>query len=574
MKKNGYIKLEELEEVDFENEYDDSIRIEDLEIVGDERILVYKNDIGDGDEFMNIYSNIRMMITTYNTIRNDKYKKLPENIENVIVDGTIFNIREEFEMIIFMSEKRLDEHIRERGEYNKRTENGYTYLIARCMIYDKENKMRRREEMIGDIIDRTSDEILNSETENGETALMCACENILFQVSHKLIDRMSDECINIVSKDGETALFFACYNNMDEIALRLINRTSEENINRVDRYGDTAIYYGCKNKMIDVSIELIKRTRREILNRIREDGNSVLIWASYNRMDEIVRMLIPLMEDETVNATDTEGGLAVYWMMINEMEDEMIERVIDKMSDETINMVVYKRTYNMTLLITACIKNKKRVAKKLMERMREETINYVDNYNRTALFYACYSNMREIVFELIDRTDEENMKMIDTMGNIALGGIIKNKMEEEGIYMMRKMREGDIDIDETTIMFIINNRLDELLIEIIRKMSEESVDVKKIVIASYMKKERMIEELLKRMTDEKINSISEKSNTILHIVCINKQEEMAKIIIERMRKEVIMVRSHDISRGINGKTARDIAEELKMVDIVRLIDEK
>ena len=106
--------------------------IEDLGLEGDENVIIYRNDKGDGEEFINIYSGIRIMITTERTINGDRYKKLPENVDYVIVKNRVYEVKEEFDMIFFMSEERLKEYIQEaisQGKLNESNKKGNTLLI-------------------------------------------------------------------------------------------------------------------------------------------------------------------------------------------------------------------------------------------------------------------------------------------------------------------------------------------------------------------------------------------------------------------------------------------------------------
>ena len=151
---------------------------------GDENVLIYKsnyynyddddddndddnvdddNDINvNGDEFINIFGNIKIMITTEETINEDKYKKLPENVDYVIVKNRVYEVKDEFDMMKFKSEKRFREYIEEverQGKINENNKNGETVLTIACKneIASK-NGMER---VAMELIPRMSEEAIN-----------------------------------------------------------------------------------------------------------------------------------------------------------------------------------------------------------------------------------------------------------------------------------------------------------------------------------------------------------------------------------------------------------------------------
>jgi hypothetical protein len=137
MKRNQYIKIDNtIEEIaktkiKFDGRYDDREGIEELGIEEGVNVLIYKNERGDGEEFINIYSGIRVLITTKKTIDTDRYKKLPENIEYVIIDRMIYSKREEIEMMEFKSRGSLEEYAGElvrSGRYEERNKRGESIL--------------------------------------------------------------------------------------------------------------------------------------------------------------------------------------------------------------------------------------------------------------------------------------------------------------------------------------------------------------------------------------------------------------------------------------------------------------
>jgi ankyrin repeat protein len=252
--RNQYVKIdkpvEEIVKIEiyFYGDYDDYDMIEDLELEGDENVIIYKNK-GNGDEFINIFCKARMMITTEDTINEDKYKKLPENVEYVIVNNKIYEIKDEFEMMKFMSEERFMEYIGEMERHGK----------------------------------------INENNKKGETILYWACSNNMERVAMELIPKMSEEAINKWNEDGETALYWACRNKMERVAMELIPRMGE-GINKWNK-GYTALYWACFNDMEDVAIELIRRMSKKAINKRNNDGYTALYCACENGMERVIELI-------------------------------------------------------------------------------------------------------------------------------------------------------------------------------------------------------------------------------------------------------------------------------------------
>ncbi len=242
----------------FFDNYDSKDKIEDLELEGDENVIIYKNEEGNGDEYINIYSGAKIMITTEKTINEDKYKKLPESVDYVIVDRLVYEVKDEFDMMKFKSEKRFREYIEEVERQGK----------------------------------------INENNKNGETVLTIACKNEIAskngmeRVAMEIIPRMSDEAINKWNnKFGNTALILACYNKMERVALELIPRMSEEAINKWDEDGYTALIWTCKNRWERVAMELIPKMNKKAINKWNKDGRTALMIASKNKMERVKELI-------------------------------------------------------------------------------------------------------------------------------------------------------------------------------------------------------------------------------------------------------------------------------------------
>ncbi len=312
--RNQYIrtdfKIEELRllEINFEGKYDDSIKIEDMEIEDAEsNVLIYKNEGTSGYELINIYRKIGIMITTYQTINRYVYLEIPETVEWIIMRNKLYNRTIESDMMIFMSifllkkllprksEERFTKYIREEIIKNGRllevNRNNETIIYQSCLMSMDDITI----EMI-EILDRENkrevvDELLSKSNSNNMTALYYACFHKMERVAMELIPRMSEEAINKWDKDGRTALYWACYKKMERVAMELIPRMSEEPINKWDIKGYTALYWACFNDMEDVAIELIRRMSKKAINKWNNDGYTALYCACITKMERVRELI-------------------------------------------------------------------------------------------------------------------------------------------------------------------------------------------------------------------------------------------------------------------------------------------
>ncbi len=337
MDRNQYIKIEKSVEeiskikINFYMDYNDNERIEDLALEGDENVIIYNNTRGNGDEFINIYSKTRIMITTEYSINKDRYKKLPENVEYVIVDNEVYEVKDEFTMIKIMTNEKIIEYIGElerQGRINENNKKGETALYGACYKY--------MERVAMELIPKMSGEAINKWDKDGRTALMIACQKRMERVAMELIPRMSEEAINKWDKDGRTALYWACYKKMERVAMELTLRMSEEAINKWNIDGVTALYCACYHKMENVAMELIPRMSEEAINKWYEDGYTALYWACYNKMERVAMELIPKMSKGAINKERIDyknlNNRSVLFRaeVLNEMEEveEMIKERI------------------------------------------------------------------------------------------------------------------------------------------------------------------------------------------------------------------------------------------------------
>lgn len=295
---NQYIRDEEINtnninKIKINQEVDDGNReIEDLELI-DKPNMIYcvnsrsKRHLAYGYDnrvktlecnFMNIYYTVRTIITTINTIKNGKWREIPEYIENIIVYNnsrqyTITDLRnnkDEFNFIIFEDDKekcKIVDNIIINKKYKAKNIFNQTLLYWICRLnYDNNNIYT---EIIDKIIDETEIEDLFYKDE--KSLLSNAMDNQMKYVVNKIIDRMSDEMIN--RNDILLELYICRYKdillylieNRNIYTNKLLIYIIKKNKYNIINYREEVIFY-C-NKCIENLKE--EEMTEEIINKIK-----------------------------------------------------------------------------------------------------------------------------------------------------------------------------------------------------------------------------------------------------------------------------------------------------------------
>jgi hypothetical protein len=283
---NGYYRIEDsVENISKMEIRFDNKRLIDLEIpIEKPNVIVYGvyNKESERENYDNIYSSVRIMITNKEAINEDRYEEIGRNIEYIIVDEIRRNKKEN--MVKYMSRERAEGYIREEGinknRYDYINENGESYLYLSCYFGLREISLELLEKMDNKVIN------INMRKKN-ILDLICKRSN-MEEVYFRLIEKLDKEIINYVNGDDTTALYWSiAYIRSNEIALSLIERMTEDNINRRNIYGESIIYVAAKNEMKEeVMMELLKRTRKEIIDDENLNG-SVLYELIMNGMEDV-----------------------------------------------------------------------------------------------------------------------------------------------------------------------------------------------------------------------------------------------------------------------------------------------
>ncbi len=308
---NGYINFIEddiyklIDYYDRETEYgsdtESEMRIEDLELVEDSNVLIYINGEVKKEEFENIYSGVRVMITTKNTIDKDRWRYLPRQIKKIIIvevygDYTVYDINDisnidgdEFEMIRFMSKRYFNKYLEEIMTMRK--------------------------------------ELMNKQNKNGETILMLVCyhiNNIKTKKMDEILQMIEEETYNKMDKKNMIALDYLfdgehrLYNTEERIINEIVNKTKKELYNKYDNYGQTLIMkiIDRQEEYYDVYGEIIKMVE------VEEIKSKYLKDAIYEGRSGIIREMIRNIREKNINEEMREN-MRLLEKLIPELYEEI-----------------------------------------------------------------------------------------------------------------------------------------------------------------------------------------------------------------------------------------------------------
>lgn len=290
--------------------YDDSVNIDDIPIYEEPNILLYSKETN-GDEFINIYPSVRILITSYKTISENKYQKLPQNIEYIVCNNKIYKTKEEIQMIDFMSKDYFIDYINNKIIPNKKYDE--TSIYGTILIW---------------ICKKLQDECLAS----------------IF------IKKMSKESINYLDNSKSSALLYACNNKMENICLELIPKMYDTIINTSDNQHINVLMIACYHKMEKVIIELIPRMTNKMIRMNCDHHSSPLYYCSQQNMEKCTKLMIDKL-DKIAN-TDTEEDLILKWVCYHKMQNVALS-LIPKMSKKAIHKNFDNNVINSLLCETA-----------------------------------------------------------------------------------------------------------------------------------------------------------------------------------------------------------------------------
>ena len=385
------IELEELTKCKIINESGyKGKHIEDIDILVEEpNILIYTSNIrgydSDSDEdlipeekeiktinFYNIYPSVRILVTTYLELTEERYKEIPDFIEYIIIGKYIYrNTRNKFDFILF---------------YEERDAKRYLYEM---------------------IEDRRFNEINSSQ----ESLLYLCCYYKIPEIID-YIDEFTDEIINLQSKDNSYCLHECAKNKLYDLFLLLLPRSNDDIIND---YNENK--YSCLMQLC-VNIEVCRYIEEEGDDEEKIELKKYLTQ-EYKKAIICGKELIKRTTIETINCYYNEYKLNIIYTIVKKDIRELLNAILEKTKIESIN-VINVRSKN-SILYYACENNLENLAIILLFDINKDLIKFKNSAGKSPYDIAIEKNFSKLVIAMDIALEETNkeilMKKIDDLYN-------------------------------------------------------------------------------------------------------------------------------------------------------------
>ena len=326
------------------------------------------------------------------------------------------------------------------------------------------------------LIDNGAD--VNAKTENGNTALMYACENSnSVEVVKFLIDNGAD--VNLKNNGGMTALMSASDVSHELIELLI---KSGARVNEVDDNGKSALMYAIiSSSDIEVVKFLIDNPQRAQIS-VRDLTGDI----------EVVKFLIDNGANVNLKSNDGETALMNAYIRGNK---ELVELLINSGADANL-ISNLKDNYGRAKLMEASEIGNKEAVELLIK--SGVGVNEVDDNGKSALMYACEKH-------IISSSDIEVVKfLIDNGANVNL------KSNDSETALMNAYIRGNKELVE----LLINSGADVNLIDFNLK---DNYGRTKLMEASKIGNKEAVELLIN--AGARVNEIDNDGNTALFYAC-------------------------------------------------------
>jgi ankyrin repeat protein len=481
---NEYIRVNTEKNTNYRNSYKDfkefkNIGISDIPIMINEEpnILLYAKYMYDENrvDFENIYPTVRILVTEKILIDEDKYLEIPSYIEKIIILNLEYDIKDEFEMIQFMSNERLREYVKNNIDND------------RIMLeYNKNN-----DNIFGEICARKDSELIKY-----------------------IVEKRKNIINEIIDKFGSKNIFGSYYN--DVIIRIIIENMDKKYLYERDEYNRTILQLliYVYNMNTEISF-LIDDLPYDLLVMRDNEGNNSLFYACKYQVYEVANKLIERMEIEDINYENNEGYTVYYYMIIKRMVKTM-EKAVEKINTINVNKKIF---HNITILEWSVIDGHNSIVKKIigmMDRKIIEEIEIIKGRDRySILSYYCYIG------------DEEMAKIM------IENGIRKIKKEERKQILYYVLRNNMKEIEKYGILGEIIDNLSIKEIDEIKKEYKEEVSIIERIEKEEIKiKYNRIENILKEgYTHNKVNNIDDLIEILLiDTIKKNNKEDIKEII--------------------------------------------
>lgn len=274
---------------------------------------------------------------------------------------------------------------------------------------------------------------------NMETALHIAIKNINLNMIRCLLDKDCD--VNICDKQQQTPLHMAIKGNRNDIISLLLEEDCDVNIRNMD--GNTPLYIASSKGKNEIVNKLLNSSNFCDVNIENEKRNTALYVASEKGLIDIVNLLFT-DKNVDVNLSNVNQRTPLFTAS-NKGHTSVVEFLLDRGADAN-----QSDNFGGTPFYLACRNNSLDIAKLLLDKQNESTINCQNQAGNSPLIIASLKKHVEIVKLLLENNCDINLRnnkqfsaldMACTRGNRKIISLFLNKKNIQTSSIQKAINE-------------------------------------------------------------------------------------------------------------------------------------
>lgn len=373
--------------------------------------------------------------------------------------------------------------------------------------------------MITFLLDKDCD--VNIYDEQQQTPLHMAIEGNHHTIISFLLEKDCD--VNIRNRDGNTPLYIASSKGKNEIVKKLLNSSNFCDINIENEQRNTALYVASEKGLIDI-VKLLFTDKNIDVNLSNVRQWTPLFTASYKGHSSVVEFLLDKGGD--ANHIDNFGGTPFFLACQNNSLD-IAKLLLSKSNETTINR--QNKAGDSPLMIASFKKNVE-IVKLLLENNCD--INFRSNKKFSALDIVCSFGHREMISLFLNKTNIQTSSIQKAINRAIAHG--SNEIVNMLLIYCTNVSSWDSKQQSPLYTAIINQRYDMLPLlldtEIDIDFHSEWNSETALHLATKQGNIKVVRQLLEKKCN--VNSLNDSNESALLIAACNGFKDIVKLLIE------------------------------------------
>lgn len=322
--------------------------------------------------------------------------------------------------------------------------------------------------------------------------VIVSCTNSIIDVSCTMNDLYRKTVMNACTKESDsvTKMFQAAKSGEVSLLLEAIS-TKDVDVNHQNQEGQTALHLACKEGHIDIVKELLQRDAK--CNLLSKRGNTPLHLACYYNRKDVVEILLNSGVDVNIKS---KGGYPPIYAAILESHCDIVQLLISKSADTSwaspdglspILLALFSKVGTMN------------TNKELMLNTMEVLKDSLDQPLSAQLKERGFKNHGEAL-----------LRCVHIKTNKFLGNTVVENIRQKLANLSCKFLQEDIASIELA---------PDDLKKCLKSVMENDIEQFEVLLS----------------TGFDINSVTERSVTVLHVACLHGHQKIVELILDRLQ---------------------------------------